>query len=456
MASTYLIRQADQAFTASPASKWAAGALILGTISFNAALCFINTHGFGISDAIVMLSEALLIFGALLACRNHLDWLSLALLAGVVLYTLTLSAVRFTDTAASGLDLKTSRDLVIPVVFFLLGRAINDVWAADKIVLTATIILLGFAAFEYLFLDSFLKVFSIAEYYVARGTLTASEHSLDVSQGLMVSGFRPADQGRTLLPFLNDHRVSSLFLEPSTLGNFGMLVTLWAIVRSRMEARLYILTALGGLVLLILSDTRFDAYFLVLATMMSIFHARLTTPVVLVLPFIVMFALYFLAASADPYTGVPMVGGLGLYDRLLYSGRVLSFFNAYNWFGLETSQAQTFDSGYGYIIGAVGIIGFALLWTLFMSLRGASQGFYTFRNIVGVYFATLLCISASQFTIKLAATLWFLLGVLSLARDTRSRRSAAEKVMTATSGEAERIWWGSRSLSSASFSETCP
>ena len=80
----------------------------------------------------------------------------------------------------------------------------------------------------------------------------------------MVSGFRPADQGRTLLSFLGDHRVSSLFLEPSSLGNFGALVTLWAVVRSRMEGRLYLWCVLGGLALLILSDTRFDAYFLVL------------------------------------------------------------------------------------------------------------------------------------------------------------------------------------------------
>ena len=128
-------------------------------------------------------------------------------------------------------------------------------------------------------LASFLKVFGVAEYYVARGTLEVSDWALDVSQGLMVSGFRPGDEGRSLLPFLGDHRVSSLFLEPSSLGNFGALVTLWAVVRSRMEGRLFLWCGLGGLTLLtVLSDTRFDAYFLVLGVLVLIAPPRLTTP----------------------------------------------------------------------------------------------------------------------------------------------------------------------------------
>ena len=92
-----------------------------------------------------------------------------------------------------------------------------------------------FALFEYFFLDTYLKVFSITDYYVARGTLDAADPSLQWANGLMMSGMRPPDQGRELLPFLGDHRVSSLFLEPIGLGNFGCLVVFWAIARSKME-----------------------------------------------------------------------------------------------------------------------------------------------------------------------------------------------------------------------------
>jgi putative polymerase len=445
------IRRADCTSTRS-ASTWVAGAIIIGTISFNAVLCYVNTRGFPINDLLVMLSEVLLISAAVLACRNYLNPIHLSILALIVLYTVAHSALRYIDTPANGFDPKISRDFIIPVVFYLLGQAINDIKAADRIVIVATTILLVFAVFEYFFLDAFLHVFSVAEYYVARGTLAASELAHETSQGLMVSGIRPADQGRTLLPFLGDHRVSSLFLEPSTLGNFGMLVTLWAVVRSRMEGKLYVFCALGGAALIILSDTRFDAFFLVLAIAILMLPPRLVSPAVFVLPFVTMLALYAFAGTADPFHGAPMLEGRGTYDRLLYSGRVLLSFNIYNWVGLEPSPSQTFDSGYGYIISNVGIIGFALLWTLFMSLRGSNRFFYAFHNALAVYFTTLLCISASIFTIKFAAMLWFLLGALSIVTGEKRPRVAARDIEARASASGERLWRPSCTESPANMS----
>jgi putative polymerase len=406
-----------------------AGTLIIAAIGFNAFLCFLNTRGVAISNIDVILSEVLLISAAVLVCRNHFNFIHISVLALIVFYTVAISALRYANAPDGGFDPKISRDLMIPVVFFLFGKAVDDLRVADRIVSLATAILLAFALFEYFFLDAFLKVFGIAEYYIARGTVEASDWARNVSQGLMVSGLRPADQGRTLFPFLGGHRISSLFLEPSTLGNYGALVALWAALRSRMEGRLFVGLALGGLALLILSDTRFNAYFLLLALPVLLAPPRLTTPAVFILPFTTMLALYLLgASSADSFNSVPIVEGREAYDRLLYSGRVLFDFNAYNWLGLEVSRAQTFDSGYGYVISNIGIVGFAALWLLFMSLQGSNRFFYAFRNVLAVYFAALLCISASQFTIKIAALLWFLLGVLSVVKATdggQSRRIAA-------------------------------
>jgi putative polymerase len=45
--------------------------------------------------------------------------------------------------------------------------------------------------------------------------------------------------GRNLLPFLGNHRVSSIFLEPASAGNFGIIVFMWALVRSLMERRIF-------------------------------------------------------------------------------------------------------------------------------------------------------------------------------------------------------------------------
>jgi len=393
--------------------RWAAGALIIGAISFNAVLCFLNTRGVAINNLSVMMSETILISAALLACRDYLNVMHVSILALVVIYTAALSALRFANAPAEGFDPKISRDLIIPISFFLLGKAVNDVKAADNVVFAAIAILLIFAAFEFFFLDAFLAVFNVADYYIARGTLESSNSALNISQGLMVSGVRPADQGRSILPFLGDHRVSSLLLEPVTLGNFGTLVTLWAVVRSRMEGKLYVLSALGGLALLVLSDGRFDVGFLFIGLIMLLIPPRLTTLIVLPLPFIVMLALYLLGASADHHGGLPDLEGRTFYDRLFYCGRVLYDFDVYNWFGLQDSRAPTFDAGYAYVISGIGILGFAALWLLFTSIPGSNRYYFSFRNVTAVYFALLLCLSNSPFTIKIAALLWFLLGVLS-------------------------------------------
>ena len=336
-----------------------AGALIVGTISFNAVLCFLNTRGIAIGKTHVMMSEMLLISAALLATRNYLSVVHISVLTLVVAYAVALSVLRYANVPAAGFDFKISRDFVIPIAFFLLGKAVSDVKVADRVIFTCTAILLGFALFEFFFLDAFLQVFSVAKYYIARGTLESSASALNISQGLMASGVRPPDQGRTLLAFLGDHRVSSLFLEPISLGNFGTLVALWAVVRSRMEGKLYIWLALSGVALVILSDGRFNACAVLLGVAILMIPPRITTLVVLPLPLIVTFALYVFGASVEQYynSAPKIVEGLGVYDRVLYCARVLYHFDVYNWFGLEASPAQTFDAGYAYVISNIGILG---------------------------------------------------------------------------------------------------
>lgn len=421
MSRTEVIGGSDRALADSSGLTRVAGALIIGTIVFNGVLCFLNTRGIAISNFHVMMSEVLLISAAAIVARNSINFVHISVIAVIILYTLALTVIRNITGPEEGFYPKITRDLIIPVIFFLLGKAVNDVKAADRIVFASTSIVMFFALFEYFFLDTFLKVFGIAEYYIARGTLVDSDHTLNVSKGLMISGFRP--EGRTLASFLGDHRVSSIFLEPVTLGNFATWVTLWAIIRSRMEGRLYLWCGLAGIALLVLSDARFDAAFLVFAVVMLMIPARYTTLPLFLLPFIVAIGLYLLAAAAGPFDGRPLLQGVGIYDRLLYSGRVISFLDAYNWFGLKAARANVMDAGYAYVISYAGIIGYGALWLLFMSLEGANRYFYQFRNVAAVFLAALLCISASQFTIKMAGLLWFLLGVLSAVKESGPTRA---------------------------------
>jgi putative polymerase len=416
LASADLIGQPGRAVADSSEVKWAAGALVIAALSFNAVLCFINTHVAPIHNSYVVGSEAAIIAMALLACSRTIDGKYVTIIAAVITYTAALALIRSQLSPQAGFNLKISRDFLIPITFLLLGRSGDTIKIADRTVYVATAVVLLFGLFEYFSIDTYLKLFAITDYYVARGTLDASDPSLQWASGLMVSGIRPTEQGRELLAFLGGHRVSSLFLEPIGLGNFGCLVAFWAIARSRMEQRLRLWSILAGIALIVLSDTRFNAAFLCVGVLILLVSPRITTPAIVALPFVLIFGLLLTAATAGPQE-VPFLDGLALRDRLLYSGRVLLDFDLYNWLGIEASRAQTFDAGYAYVISNAGLIGLAAFWFWFMSLGGRSRSFYAFRNANAAYFAVLFCISASQFTIKTAALLWFLMGALSVARD---------------------------------------
>jgi putative polymerase len=394
---------------------WLAGLIIVAAITFNALLCFVNTHVTPINNAYVVGSEALILTITFLACYRIIDQKYALIITAIIVYTTVLALLRAVISPDEGMNLKIVRDFLIPVTFLLLGKGSN-IRVADRIVYVATAIILLFALFEFFFLDAYLKVFSITDYYVARGTLDASDPSLQWAHGLMLSGMRPPEQGRELLSFLGGHRVSSLFLEPISLGNFGCLIAFWAIARSRMEHRLRLWSITAGIVLIILSDTRFNAAFLGVGVVILLLSPRLTTPAVLAMPFVLIFGLCLFAAGAEPH-GLPYLEGYSLKDRMLYSGRVLLDFDLNNWLGIEASRIPTADAGFAYVISNVGLIGFAAFWVWFLSLSGRSRYFYAFRNTSAAYFAAISCVSTSQFTIKTAALLWFLMGALSMVQN---------------------------------------
>lgn len=427
MADADLLGRSDRVLADAPDLKWVAGALIIGAITFNAVLCFINTSVAPIHNSYVVGSEILIVAIALLACHRTIESKSVLIIGAVLLYTALLAFIRSGISPEEGLNFKVSRDFLIPIVFLLLGKATSDIRVADRIVYIATALLLAFALFEYFFLDTYLKVFGVIEYYVARGTLDALNPSLQWANGLMLNGIRPPELGgRALLPFLlDDHRVSSLFLESISLGNFGSLVVFWGITRSRMERQLRLWSVAAGIALIILSDSRFSASFLGVGILILLMSPRVTTPAIVAMPFVVIAGLCLAAATGEVQDS-PFLEGTTLQDRLLFSGRILLDLDIFNWLGIGASGVYTLDTGYAYVISSVGLIGLMAFWLWLTSLDGRNRSFYAFRNTTAAYFAALFCISQSQFTIKTAALLWFLLGVLSVTVEAARRAKRSE------------------------------
>jgi putative polymerase len=388
--------------------------LILAAVAFNAGLSYLNAHVMAVNGKTVIFCEVLIVISALLVSLRALNITHICLILGVVLYTLTLALFRANVSPEAGVDVKIARDFLIPIVFFILGLRISDLKTADSIVFRMTILILGFALFEYFFLDTYLNFFNVIQYYIARGAIEDTTWALDVAGGLMVSGIRPADQGRNLLSFLGDHRVSSLFLEPISLGNFGCIVTMWAVIRSRMTGRVYIWSFLAAVGLIVLSDTRFDAFFLVLGIFLLLTSVSVSSAIAFALPVVAMASVIILEIASGGKSDD--ITGYGLDARLVYSGHVLLDFDILNWLGLKASRLQTFDAGYAYVISNAGLLGLGVFWWLFLSLKGDNRFFYGFRNASAAYFAALFCIGESQFTIKTAALHWFLMGALSIAR----------------------------------------
>jgi putative polymerase len=396
---------------------WALLALVLGAVSFNLFLCFVNTNLLAVSNLHVMACEVLIISIVFLVSYRSLDQIHLILLAGTVLLALAFASVRVAFGMEDSIDIKFARDLIIPIAFFLLGLRAKDAKSADVVVRIAGGMVLVLALFEYFFVDIYTQFFNVAKYYIARGTMEAKQ-ALQ-SADLFISGMRPAgaEGGRNLFPFLGDHRASSLFLEPVSLGNFAILVFMWGLIRSRFGPKLYLGIMATGMALIVLADSRFGAYFCVIAIVFAMLPQIYSTIGAAILPLVALALLAFipfiLTGSYDPQHRYIDNGFLG---RLVLSGQMVGEFDVWNWLGLKPPRIQAFDSGYAYIVSGIGVIGFAIFWYIFLSIPGPDRQFYTFRNLAAMYYGVMLCVSNSSFTIKTASLLWFLIGVLSHSR----------------------------------------
>ncbi|MBN8955076.1 MAG: hypothetical protein J0H17_00470 [Rhizobiales bacterium] len=383
-------------------SLWIMLALVFGAVTFNMGLCFLNTGFITVSNLHVIGCEAIIITATLLYAYKELNQAHLLLIGGIVLWTLLLSSLRVIFMTDDAFDIKIVRDLIIPIAFFLLGLRVKNLKHADFIVRVIVLVVLGFALFEYFALDAFIKYFSVAKYYIARGTMEAKQ-ALQ-SADLFVSGMRPAgaEGGRNLFPFLGDHRVSSVFLEPVSLGNFGVIVAIWAIVRSKFGDSYQIGLLLAAFVLIVLADSRFGAYLCILAFVLMLFPLGLATAGVVVLPLV---ALVVLIITPLVVTG-----------SFVLAAQILGEFDVWTWLGLRAAQRQTFDSGYAYTISGIGVIGLTALWSILFAAKGPDRQYYTLRNLMALYYGTILCVSNSPYTIKTASLTWFLIGAAAAVK----------------------------------------
>lgn len=391
--------------------------VVSGCVLFNFFLCFVNTAGIGISEAHVILCELVLVslaaaYGFFRLDRERYFWL-FVLIAQFFLICL-LSVLR------DGLLIKSFRDVMFMPVFIALGLASAKV-DFTKPLLWLSAFIAAVAIFEAISLDAFTSFFNIRDYYIAKGYDPSSFQY--TTEDVFVSGIRP---GGRFFPFpFEIHRISSVFLEPVSLGFYATISGFYFIAMKDLLPRGQVLLALFLTLLLIwLGDARMAFASLVLVILCRPLFARLNHWLsLLMFPAALAFGIFVVES------GLFNLGGEGLGARILWTLEGLGKTTESQFFGVADYKIEMVDSGFLYLLGSQGIFGFLLYWLppIFFKKKFSKEAcIYWFGASLFLTFG--LMISYAIFTIKTAALLWFGYGyVISRARYLNNENTLAKE-----------------------------
>ena len=377
-----------------------APALVMAALLFNFALCFLKTRGLPIGQVSVIASEVAIIAIAGLAVAKDVSRPTIAFFLILPAY------IGFLRYYNYYLDLKIAIDMAIPVIFWVLGEKYASREGADRIVLLATSIMIAVGLFEWFAVDEYQKYFDIFQYYVDKGSADPSQATFSGTK-LFVSGIRPAGEGRELIKGLGNHRVSSIILEPVGAGNLGAIIFLWGLERLFEKRNLSLFLMVAAALIIILADTRMGAVLCVIGLIARMLPLMRTRLFLFAIPIIVP-VLILVVSGATPDGRIDN----GFMGRIYSSGHLMSSWGPLQWMGLQISPITPYDSGYGYLFSNFGVAACVLMWAMATRRMGlGSTGGFGVTTML--YCALGMCVSGSTFSIKTAALLWFLNGVLS-------------------------------------------
>ena len=388
--------------------------VVVATI-FNAILAAINAHVAGLNSGVVIGSEVLItglavvlgLHGRLAVKQIWIGFAGLLILLGFG-----------TGLASGHIDPKFMRDVLLIPVFVLLGLACSR---RDVI---RTVMILQTVVFAVLLLEgisptTYSSLLNVMGYYInTRGFQDAQ--FWNASSDLFISATRP---GERFIGGFELHRLSSIFLEPVSLGNYCVIVAavmaaLWSMLT--LPQRIVLLVSEAAI--LVGCDGRFAA-----VAILIIIGMRFVGPI---LPRTIPW--FYLP-------GVLAVGGLGVFLLKLppggddFTGRMagsivlLSQLGGASLLGFTTPLAyHAMDSGIAYLVLSQSLFGTVIVWSFVaLGLPQDDAPSVIMAHAVCLYVALLLLISYSLFSIKTAALLWFCYG--AIARPVAERVAAVRR-----------------------------
>jgi len=382
-------------------SSPAVAALLLLAIGYNFLLALFNAsvHPVGASSAYAVelaIYAGCFLFGLRSLGRDG----QLLVFTGLGL-VLAFNLLRFLETWS--FDLKLVRDAIIPFAFLTLGTAYRG--RLHKLVLWLAVIVVLVAIFEMAFPNLYGDLVDPRSYFVnTRGN--SEDDFWNETSKLYVSATRPGE--RNWLGGFELPRVSSIFVEPVTMGNFiiffcAVAITFW---RSLRVAGVVFSLALI-LFLLIASDGRLASATCLLMLMLAPLLRRTDQTLA---------AFLFIGVLLAGWLAVWALGVSAYEDTMM--GRVFVSVDAINamspreWFGMDLAAPYRYsDSGIAYFIAGQSIL-VVLVFLIAYSflLKMPTSNGQLFKNLFVVAFALSLLVSNAYFSIKTAGLWWFACG----------------------------------------------
>jgi putative polymerase len=376
--------------------------LLIGCVTFNAVLAVVNGHVTALSPAEVIAVEIALVLAALVLALLRWKPQMTPLMAIIVLLTL-FAIVRGLLTAQ--LEPKFLRDVILIPTFMMLGLSFDERGLGRTILVLHTLI---FAVFllEAIAPQAYSGLFRIQDYYVnTRGNRL--DEFYNTSSELFINATRPQER---FFWFVDAPRLSSIFLEPVSLGNYCTIaVAFMCACYRRLSGPALGFMAVTAIAMIIGSDGRLAAATSVLILILAVVATWLPPRSA---------ALYIPATVAGAFG---LVGALGFQPsaddfpgRLAHGVELLKQYDVAEILGASNRYiAESMDSGVAYLITTQSLPGLLLLWAYFAwgtNAQTAEQ--VRFTHALSLYLALSMLVSYSFLTIKTAAILWFIQGAL--------------------------------------------
>lgn len=382
-------------------------AVLLLAVGYNFLLAVVNAQVMPIGPSAAYAVELVLYAACfLLGLRALGRDGQLLVFAGLGL-VLVFNVLRFLETWS--FDLKLLRDAVIPLAFLTLGAAYRG--SMHRLVLWLAVLVALVAAFEMAFPALYGDLVDPRSYFVnTRGNY--EDDFWNEESKLYVSATRPGE--RNWLGGFDLPRVSSIFVEPVTMGNFiiffcAAAITFWRSLRIvGVAASLLII-----LFLLVASDGRLASATCLSMLLLAPLLRRIDQSLV---------ALLFVGVLLGGWLAVWAMG-VNTYEdtmlgRVFVSVEALGGMTPREWFGLDLAAPYRYsDSGIAYFIAGqsvLGVLAFLLGYTFL--LRMPTSNGQLFKNLFAMAFALSLLVSNAYFSIKTAGLWWFACGYFWMAR----------------------------------------